>query len=161
MSDVAATATDAELASTAMARKFDLETEVAILQGKHKAELEPLQEEIKLCETFVKDFMNTAGLQQLKLASGDQAFFQVGTRVGVADFEQVLDYIVAAPAPEGWTEENWAAVRKHIRVHGNWNILNKAANKTAVTEYVEVHQVPPPGVKYDTIRDLQWRRGKG
>ena len=41
------------------------------------------------------------------------------------------------------------------------DLLNKALNKTAVKEYIEVNKEPPPGVKYDSYRDLQWRRGKG
>jgi hypothetical protein len=151
---------DAVLASQAMARRFELDTEIAIIQGKHKGELEPLLEEQKLCEVFVKDFMNTSGLQQYKLASGDQAFFQVKDSVSAGDFEATLDYIVAAPALPG-LEGVWDAILKHIRAAGNWNILNKAVNKTAVKEYIEVNKAPPPGVKYDSYRDLQWRRGKG
>jgi len=151
---------DAVLASQAMARRFELDTEIAIIQGRHKGELEPFVEEQKLCEMFVKDFMNTAGLQQYKIASGDQAFFQAKDSVTAGDFEATLDYIVAAPPLSGF-ETVWAEILKHIRAAGNWNLLNKAVNKTAVKEYIEVNKAPPPGVKYDSYRDLQWRKGKG
>jgi hypothetical protein len=153
-------ATDGQLATQAMARRFELDTEIAIIQGRHKGELEGLFEEQKLCETFVKDFMNTAGLQQYKIASGDQAFFQAKDSVSAGDFEATLDYIVAAPPLTGY-EAVWAEILKHIRAAGNWQLLNKAVNKTAVKEYIEVNKAPPPGVKYDSYRDLQWRRGKG
>jgi len=104
--------------------------------------------------------MNTAGLQQYKIASGDQAFFQAKDSVSAGDFEATLDYIVAAPALPGF-EIMWNGILTHIRKFGNWNLLNKAVNKTAVKEYIEVHKAPPPGVKYDSYRDLQWRKGKG
>lgn len=162
MTDAAPQPKDSELASAAMARRFELDTEIAIIQGKHKGELEPLLEEQKLCETFVKDFMNTSGIQQYKIASGDQAFFQSKDSVTAGDFDATLDYVVAAPPLPGPTGAyTWADILKHIRAAGNWNLLNKAVNKTAVKEYIEVHQTPPPGVKYDSYRDLQWRKGKG
>jgi len=160
MPEVAQQPQDAVLASQAMARRFELDTEIAIIQGTYKGELEPLLEEQKLCETFVKDFMNTSGLQQYKLASGDQAFFQAKDSVTAGDFEATLDYIVAAPALPG-LEGVWAGILKHIRAAGNWAILNKAVNKTYVKEFIEVNKEPPPGVKYDSYRDLQWRKGKG
>ena len=160
MTEAAQTPQDSELASQAMARRFELDTEIAIIQGRHKGELEPLLEEQKLCETFVKDFMNTSGIQQYKIASGDQAFFQAKDSVTAGDFEATLDYIVAAPPIAGF-EAVWDTILKHIRATGNWQLLNKAVNKTAVKEYIEVHQSPPPGVKYDSYRDLQWRKGKG
>jgi hypothetical protein len=154
-------ATDGQLATQAMARRFELDTEIAIIQGRHKGELEGLFEEQKLCETFVKDFMNTAGLQQYKIASGDQAFFQAKDSVSAGDFEATLDYIVATPPFVGITPAVWADVLKYIRTEGNWQLLNKAVNKIAVKEYIEVNKAPPPGVKYDSYRDLQWRKGKG
>ena len=161
MTDAVQAPQDSELASQAMARRFELDTEIAIIQGKHKGELEPLLEEQKLCELFVKDFMNTSGIQQYKIASGDQAFFQAKDSVSAGDFEATLDYIVAAPALPGFTEGVWADILKYIRAAGNWQLLNKAVNKTAVKEYIEVNKEPPPGVKYDSYRDLQWRKGKG
>jgi len=152
---------DAQLAEQAMNRRFTLSDDIALAQGRHKAELEPLLEEQKLCETYVKDFMNTGNMQQYKVLSGDQAYFQTGTRAGVSEFEQVLDFIVAAPALPGF-EEHWDTIKQHIRAEGNWNLLNRAVNKTAVSEHVEANNgAPPPGVKYETYRDLQWRKGKG
>jgi len=131
---------DAELASQAMARHFELDEAIAIIQGKHKAELEPLLEEQKLCDVFVKDFMNTAGIQQYKIASGSQAYFTTKDSVSVEDFDATIAYILE---------------------HQAFHMLNKAVNKTAVKEYIEVNKAPPPGVKYDSYRDLNWRRGKG
>ena len=152
---------DAQLVPVAISRHFELDAEIAKIQGRHKGELEPLLEELKTVDTFVKGFMAETGQQQVKLDSGAQCFFQTKDSVSSGDFDQTLDYIVAAPAPEGYAAEIWAFFLAHVRKYGNWNLLNKAVNKTAVKEYIEVHKAPPPGVKYDSYRDLQWRRGKG
>lgn len=122
-----------------MSRRFALDEAIAVIQGRHKGELEPLVEEMRLCELFVKDYMNNNGLQQFKTAAGHQTFFQNKDQVSVEDFDAAISYIV----------ENKA-----------FNLLNRAVNKTAVKEYIEANQSPPPGVKYSSYRDLQWRRGK-
>ncbi len=42
------------------------------------------------------------------------------------------------------------------------HLLNNAANKSAVKEYIEANNgEKPPGVEYTSFRDLNWRRGKG
>lgn len=151
---------DSALAEQALRRRFEVVEQIAILQGKHKGELEPLLEEQKMCEVFIKDFMNTGKMQQYKIDSGDQAFFQNGTRTGVENHEAVLDYIVDVPPLPG-LEGHWDAIKKQFRALGHWGILTKAVKKEAVVEYVEVHQIPPPGTKIETFRDLQWRKGKG
>ncbi|MHB8388018.1 MAG: hypothetical protein ACYDBH_00385 [Acidobacteriaceae bacterium] len=121
-----------------MARRFDLVEQMAIIQGKHKAELAPLAEEVNLCETFIKDEMNRSGMQQCKTSSG-MAFFTTKDSVTVENFDETL---------------------AEIREKGLWQLLNKAVNKTAVKEYIEVNKAVPPGVKYDSYKDLSWRRGK-
>ena len=122
-----------------MARRFELVEQMAIIQGKHKAELEPLNEEITLCERFIKDTMNESGLQQVKTAAG-MAFFITKDSVKVGDWDAALAYIA----------ENKA-----------WYLLNQALNKTAVKEFIEKEKSPPPGAEYSSYRDLSWRKGKG
>jgi hypothetical protein len=122
-----------------MVRRFALDEEIALIQGRHKAELAPLQEELDLCERFIKDEMLKGGLQQVKLATGEQTYFST---------------------KDSATVENWEATLAEIREKGLWHMLNKNVNKTAVKEYIEVNKVPPAGVKYDSYRDLNWRRGK-
>lgn len=123
-----------------MSRRFELAEEIAIIQGKHKAELEPHHEEMALCETFIKDTMNTGNLQNVKTTSGHMAYFSTKDSCAVRDFDAVV---------------------AHILEHNAFNLLNKAVNKTAVKEYIDENKVPPPGVEYSTYRDLNWKRGKG
>jgi hypothetical protein len=39
-------------------------------------------------------------------------------------------------------------------------MLDKKPNVTAITEYVNTHGVPPPGVNYNTRVDVNVRRSK-
>ena len=142
-----------------MARRFELVEQQAAIAARHKAELAPYAEELNLCETFIKDHMNKAGLQQAKTDAG-MAFFTTKDSVTVRNMDEVIRFMLAAaPAPAGVTPEQWAASIDHIYAHGMWGLLNKAVNKTAAKELIEAN-TPPPGVEYSSYKDLSWRRGK-
>ena len=122
-----------------MARRFELDQEISLIEGQHKLELEPLKEEQTMCERFVQEHMLAQGLQQLKTGAG-MTYFTTGDTVTVEDADAFFDYVM----------ENRAAF-----------LLNKAANKTAVKEFIESNAgEKPPGIKYDSFRKLAWRRGK-
>ena len=123
---------------TVMARHFDLTDQIGVIQGRHKAELAPLNEELNLVDTYIKTEMTKAGMQQCKTAVG-QAFFTTKDNVSVKDWDAALGF---------------------IQSEGAWHLLNHAINKTATKEYIEVHNAPPPGVEYSSYKDLSWRRGK-
>ena len=122
-----------------MSRRFELVEQAAIIAGRHKAELEPLNEELRLCEMFIKDEMNKGGLQQVKTDAG-MAYFTTKDSVKVGDWESTLAF---------------------IREKGAYYLLNQAVNKTACKEFIEANKIAPPGVEYVSFRDLAWRRGKG
>jgi hypothetical protein len=122
-----------------MAQRFALVEQIAIIQGKHKAELEPFNEELAMCEAFIQRHMITNGLQSAKTAAG-QAFFKSADSVTVEDAEAFFDYVFE---------------------HGARELLNNAANKTAVKEFIEANKAVPPGIKFDSFRKLNWMRGKG
>jgi len=47
----------------------------------------------------------------------------------------------------------------YILESGDINLLNKAANKTGVKEYMEEHEgITPPGIEYGTKIEIQIRR---
>lgn len=149
----------------AIDRRFELDEQIAVIQGRQKAELAPLVEEMHLCEQFVKSDMLSAGAQQTKTAGGHQCFFTTKDSVTVADWDAVLREIVFASPPmskdgKTVTPEQWNEVLTHILATANWSLLNRAVNKTVVKEIIEERKVPPPGVKYESFRDLSWRRGK-
>jgi hypothetical protein len=150
---------------TVMARRFALVEEVGIITGKHKVELAPLNEELGLCETFIKDHMLKSGLQQAKTDAG-MAFFISKDSVTVEDMDTSIRFMLdAAPPPDFLPDPSlWQRALDHMYAHGMWGLLNKALNKTAVKELLEATPPIAPetiGVKFSSYKDLSWRRGKG
>ena len=145
-----------------MARRFELAEQIAIITGRHKAELAPFGEELELCEKYIWKAMG--GLRQVKTGVGT-AFFKPGSRAQLEQgaFPTLIRYIVESafaeskPDPRATT----ADLVDHILMHGRFQLLKKDVSKTAVEEIVEADKVPPPGVKYETYKTLQFRKGKG
>lgn len=157
MSDATALTPDA-----VMARRFELGDEIAIIAGRHKAELAPLNEELELCEQFIKAHMLETGAQQFKTAAGHMAFFTTKDSVKVDDMPAVIGHIVDAAREqplEGVEPTVMQRVLDHVKSYGLWTLLNNAVNKTAAKELIEANKAPP-GVSYSAYKDLSWRRGK-
>lgn len=149
---------------TVMSRRFELVEQMDIISARHKAELQPLSEELKLCESFIRSQMLDGGMQQFKSSStGHMTFFTTKDSVTVRDMSAVIGFMLAAsppPPPEVLPDPaQWPNVLAHIHHEGMWGLLNNAVNKTAAKELIE-KQTPPPGVEYSAFRDLTWRRGK-
>lgn len=149
-----------------MEQRFQMLEEIALVQGRHNAELAPLLEAVRLAELFIKDTMNKDGAQQLKSAlTGDSCNFTTKDKVTVSDMDAVVGYIVdASPVPAhipSMTEELWGAVKTHLRGTAMWTLLNQAVNKTAVKDVIKETNAVPPGVEYSSFKDLAWKRGKG
>jgi len=144
-----------------MTRRFELDEQISMLQGKHKAELAPMVEEMQLCEQFVKAELLKSGAQQWKSSStGHMTYWTTKDSVTVEDMDQVVHRILAeAPPPEGMVKSMWDDLLLHIQTTGLWGLLNKAVNKTAAKEMIEAGD-QPPGVRYTSFKDLAWRRGK-
>lgn len=145
-----------------MARRFELDEQVAIIQGRQKAELEPLLSEKALCEQYIKAELLKSGAQQWKSAvTGHMTYFTTKDSVTVGDMDQVVQFILEAAPPADILPDLalWPHILRHIQTHGMWGLLNKAVNKTAAKEILETTGTLP-GVKYESFKDLAWRRGK-
>lgn len=150
-----------------MSRRFELDEQISIIQGRHKNELAPLMEEMKLCESFVKGELLKSGAQQWKsAATGHMTYWTTKDSVTVKDMGGVIHRILMeAPIPEIGGEGvvitggMWSQIIDHIQTHGLWSLLNNAVNKTTAKELIEAG-TPPPGVEYVSFKDLAWRRGK-
>ena len=145
-----------------MARRFELTEQMAIIAGRHKAELAPLGEELELCEKFIWQAMG--GLQQVKTGIGT-AFFKQGSRAQLEKdaFPTLLRYIVESAFKDAPLDPRATTTDmvEHVLTHGRFQLLKKDVSKTAVEEIVEAEKTPPPGVTYETFRTLQFRKGKG
>ena len=125
--------------SEVITRRFELDEQISLIQGRHKQELAPLVEELSMCERFVADSMNKANEQSVKIDGVGMTFFTTQDSVRVGDWDTILAYII----------ENKA-----------YELLNHAVSKTVVKEMIEANSVTPPGVTYEARKVLAWRRGK-
>jgi len=119
-------------------RRFELDAQIDAIKARHKAELAPFNEELNMCEQFVRQEMLKDNQQNVKINGVGMTYFTTKDKVTVENFETVL---------------------AEIREKGLWSMLTAALSKTAVKEYIDEHGAPPVGTKYETYRDLNWRRG--
>jgi hypothetical protein len=132
--------TDEVTIDDVMTRRFDLAEQIDSLAAEYKTKAAPLNEELELCESFIRTEMIKTGSQNWKSATtGHATHFTTKSKCQVSDFEATL---------------------AEIRAHELWHLLTKAVSKEAVKEYIAEHNTPPPGVTYSEYRDLAWSRGK-
>jgi hypothetical protein len=115
---------------------LDLREQIERINAETKAKLEPINKAMEGIESYLMATANTTGQTQFGTTAGT-AFITTSNQCGVAD---------------------WEAVKKYIEENKAWHLLNKAVNKTAVGEYVDQHQTPPPGVKWAAIKVIQVRK---
>ena len=103
---------------------------------KHKEELAPFNEALKKLEEHFLKVMQAEDLENLK-TDGGTAYQSVQTSVTVAD---------------------WDAFKDYVMVMGAWHMLDKRANKTAVTEVLEETGELPPGLNIKRSVKVNVRR---
>lgn len=111
------------------------------MEAKHKTELAPIKTALDNMETWLQDHMNKNGIDQVKVAGVGVAFKKRKTSVRCEDWD-------GAFFP--WIEQ-----------HKAWHFLDHNVNKTAAVEYMDQHQVMPPGVSITTFVEVQVNRERG
>lgn len=114
----------------------NLRDRIADIKERHKKELEPFNEAMEMLNDLFMREMKRLNVSSLKASTGT---------VSVT----LKDSASAADPSALWT---------HIVATGEWELLDKKPNLTAVREYIEKHGVPPPGVNYSSILRAGVRR---
>lgn len=96
----------------------------------------PLAAAMDTIEAVLMKIANEQGVTSFKTLAGT-AFVTTVSRCGVSNWDETLQF---------------------IRDNDAFNLLNKAVNKTAVQEYIDAHETPPPGVSWTVMREVQVRR---
>jgi hypothetical protein len=106
----------------------------------HKASLRPIQAQMDNIEAWLLEKLNRDGVDSVKIT-------------GVGTFFKKRSDTVSC---EDWENEflPW------MKQHDAWHFMDRKPNKTAVVEYVNQHQQPPPGINFSSIYEVQVRRGK-
>ena len=124
---------DVELRVDQFVKLRDMKAE---MKARHEAEMKPLADVMEMIKDELKVALNQINGQNIKTAAGTVS---LTTKVSAS----------AADINAFWT---W------IITQGEFDMLDKKPNVTAITEYVKQHGVPPPGVNYNTFTDVGVRR---
>lgn len=112
-----------------VAKYVALRDRKAALEAAHKEKLAPLNSAMDKVEGLLLRALNDIGGEaaSIKTASGT-AYITHRTSAKVRDWEGFF---------EGYVVPNAA-----------WHMVNRACNKTAVAEFIEEYQTPPPGIEW-------------
>ena len=108
----------------------------AELAEKHKTEMQPINETMEMLKEELKIALNAANAENMKTSAGTVS----------------LSRKVSASASDINAFWTW------VITQGAFDMLDKKPNVTAITEYVQQHGVPPPGVNYSVFQDVGVRR---
>ena len=106
------------------------------IKKEHKEQLAPYNEAMQKIEDHMQKLMEQSDLENLKSEEGT-AYKTTQTSVTVADWDSFKDYIITM---------------------GAWHMLDKRANKTAVSEVVEETGELPPGLDMKRSIKINIRR---
>ncbi len=128
-----APAIDLEKRTGQFVKLRDLKAE---LKEKHEAEMKPINEAMEMIKEELKQALLSMNAKNAKTEAGTVSLTQ---KVSAS----------AADINAFWT---W------VITQGAFDMLDKKPNVTAITEYVQQHGVPPPGVNYNVFQDIGVRR---
>lgn len=139
MSDEAATATATQpgMIHKLVDGYIQLRDKKAALKAKHEAELAPINAMMDKIETHLLAQMQEQGVTSYKTELGT-AYTSTTTKANVADWDSVKQFSLTLEDP--------------------FMLVERRVSKTAVDEYVAVHNDLPPGVNYSTAVAVNIRR---
>ena len=106
------------------------------LEKKHEETIKPYKDSLEALGSVLLDHLTTTGLESARTASGT-----------VYRTERVSASI-----------QDVSAFWGHVVGTESWDLIDKRANKTAVSDYVSVNGTPPPGVNYNVSHVVGVRR---
>lgn len=109
---------------------------IKAIEAKHKLELEPYKSALALLDTEFIKRLNTSGLESMNTKFGT-VYKTTKTLSSIADPTIFFDFVEAG---------------KH------WSLIQKRLNNAAITEFIEEHQTPPPGINVTQKIDVNVRR---
>lgn len=107
------------------------------IKDRHKDELAPINAQIDKLEAWMLNALNSANVDSMAFKGVGTMFKQLNTSVTVEDWDATL----------AWVRETEA-----------WEVLEKRVSKTVVQDYIEQHEVIPPGVKITQDTEVRVRK---
>ncbi len=119
------------------AQYIALRDKIAGIRKKHTEELAPYIEKLDALNIMLLGHLNSVGTTSASIKGVGTVYKKEVVSATLADPEAFRDYIVK---------------------HGDWDMADIKANKTAVKEYVDANGQPPVGVNYSVSFDVGVRR---
>lgn len=122
----------------AVIKKYiELRDDIDRVEAEAKAKKAPLVAAMEtLGNVLLKLSNDQGGVKSFKTNAGT-AFRQTVTRASVQNSDEFFE---------------------HLKTTGDFHLLTKAVNKTAVQDYINTHERPPPGVGWTVMHEMQVRR---
>lgn len=114
-----------------------LRDRISEIEDLHKAELKPYKDTLEGLGNSMLKHLNTLGIESARTNNGT-VYKSAKVSASIADTEAFWNYVVS---------------------NKDWDMIDKRANKTAVSDYVSTNGGPPPGVNYAVMHVVGVRRG--
>jgi hypothetical protein len=109
---------------------------IKALEAAHKEQLKPMKEALEQLGGVLMQFMTETGSDGIKTEAGT-CYVTTRWSAALADAD---------------------AFMRFVRETGNFDLLDRKANATAVRDYVEANTTLPPGVNLSSIQQVGVRR---
>jgi|SRR5579883_554285 len=122
---------------TCTAKYIAIRDKIEEIKSQHEEQLKPYNEALEKLSGMLLDHLNKTGADSVKTKSGTP-YKSLAVSVSVSDKEAFWD----------WMAKN-----------NDFSYVDLRASKSAIKQYMEDHQVPPPGIGYHVRQELHVRRG--
>jgi len=113
-----------------------LRDKIKEIEARHKEELKPYKDTLEKLNSVILQHLTQVGGESIRTQAGT-AYVTEKKTASLADPQAFMDYVVTNSA---------------------WDLLDRKANVKAVTDYIDEHKAPPPGVNYSTTNMVGVRR---
>lgn len=105
-------------------------------EDEHKAVLKPYKEMLEKLNSVLLDHLNTINGESVRTDTGT-VYLTEKKAASLADPDAFMRYVIGSEA---------------------WDLLDRKANVTAVADFIEENNAPPPGVNFSTTFIVGVRR---
>lgn len=121
---------------TRVEQYIKLRDKIKEIETKHKEELKPYKDTLEKLNAVILAHLNLVGGESIRTSAGT-AYITAKKSASLADPQAFMEYVISNEA---------------------WDLLDRKANSTAVADYIEQHDAPPPGVNFTTTNVVGVRR---
>ena len=119
-----------------IAQYVQLRDKIKVLDDAHKKKMEPFREMLDQLGGLLLNHLQTVGGDSIATPSGT-VYRTVKNSASIADGKAFWDFVT---------------------LNNEFDLLDKKANVSAVLDFIEQHQAPPPGVKLTSVMTVGVRR---